>query len=111
MLKELCFKHFHEENVGGGDDKELSTIIIRCSLLTKLVENRLCTLYGSSTLAVRVVNCTLGVVYALETHCTSCGPGFEQGMKASNVPFVMVRLLVSASMDMVTVTLSNCADT
>ena len=54
-------------------DDQLSTIFTRCNLLSELVKGLACTACQSSTLAVRAVDCALGVVCTLETHCTSCG--------------------------------------
>jgi len=101
LLREL---HCDDEAV----DDQLSTIFMRCSLLSELVKGLACTACHSSTLAVRAVDCTLGVVCMLETHCTSCGEIVNKtyssdrlgGVKSSSAPFVVVRSLVSATMDM-----------
>ena len=78
---------------------------MRCSLISELVKGLACTACQSSTLAV---DCALGVVCTLETHCTSCGEILNKtyssnrigGLKSSSAPFVVVRSLVSATMDM-----------
>ena len=100
-LREL---HCDDEAV----DDQLSTIFMRCSLLSELVKGLACTACQSSTLAVRAVVCALGVACMLETHCTSCGEILNKtyssdrlgGVKSSSAPFVVVRSLVSATMDM-----------
>ena len=60
---------------------------------------------GSS---IRAVDRTLGMVCGLETFCTSCNKVINvtlssdhiEGTQATNVPFVVVRSAVSATMDM-----------
>ena len=74
-----------------------------------------------STLAVRAVNCSLGQVCKLETYCATCEDTVSStlssdriGGTAGNLPFVVTRSVVSASMDMcvaATVGSSICADT
>ncbi|KAK2169478.1 hypothetical protein NP493_1187g00000 [Ridgeia piscesae] len=76
-------------------DDQLSTIIMRCSLISELVKGLACTACQSSTLAV---DCALCVVCTLETHCTSCGEILKKtyssnrigGLKSSSAPFVVV---------------------
>ena len=108
--KKLAYTHLLRELHRDDEDVEdqLSTIFMRCSLLSELVKGLACTACNSSTRAVRAVNCALGVVCALETHCTSCGEILNKtyssdrlgGVKSSSAPFVVVRSLVSATMDM-----------
>ena len=88
-------------------DDQLSTIFMRCSVLSELVRGLACTACHGSTLAIRAVDCDLGVVCTLETHCTSCSEVLNKtyasdrlrGVKSSTAPFVVVRSLVSATMD------------
>ena len=66
LLREL-----HCDDEAEGD--QLSTIFMRCIVLSDLVKGLACTACHSSTLAVRAVDCALAVVCTLEAHCTSCG--------------------------------------
>ena len=85
-----------------------STILVRSCMLNELVKNLCCTSCGCCALAVRVANCTLGLVCTLETHCTSCNTVINKtrtsdrvGVKSGgNVPYVVTRSAVSATMDM-----------
>ena len=49
-----------------------STVIVRASQLTELVKMLLCPTCRCVTLAVRAVNCSLGLVCKLETYCATC---------------------------------------
>ena len=77
-------------------------------MLTKLVEGLCCTSCGCSSLAIRVGDSKLGLVNSLETYCTSCEGVINStltsdrlgGQTAGNVPFVVHRSAVSATMDM-----------
>ena len=88
--------------------RQPSTVLIRSCMLSKFIENLCCTSCGCSTLAVSVVNCNHGLVCSLETHCTCCTDMISKihisdrvGVKSgSNVPFVMTRSAVSATMGM-----------
>ena len=61
----------------------------------------------SSLSAMRAVNCSLGLVCKLETYCATCEDTVSStltpdhiGGTAGNLPFVVTRSVVSASMDM-----------
>ena len=86
----------------------LSTVIVRVSKLTELVKMLLCPSCQCATLAVRAINCTLGLVCKLETYCVTCDEVISSkhssdriGGTAGNLPFVVTRSVVSASMDRV----------
>ena len=78
------------------------------AVLCCLVANLPCMLCRKRTLSIRAVDCTLGMVCGLETFCTSCDKVINEtlssdridGTQATNVPFVVVRSAVSATMDM-----------
>ena len=67
-----------------------------------------CPSCGCHTLKVRGVNCNLGMVCRLETFCTSCDNVISSTLSSDrldsetsgNVPFVVTRSVVSASIDM-----------
>ena len=109
LLREMGVSDFpvegvHEEDAG----EELSTIIVRCAVLPSLVANLPCTSCKKRTLSIRAVHRTLGMVCGLETYCTSCDTVLNSTLssdrigetQASNSPFVVVRSVVSATMDM-----------
>ena len=83
-------------------------MLVRTVVLTKLVEGLCCTSCGCSSLAIRVGDSTLGLVSSLETYCTSCEIVINctltsdrlGGQTAGNVPLVVNRSAVSATMDM-----------
>ena len=94
-----------EENANVRD--AYSTVIVRASQLTELVKMLLCPTCQCATLAVRAVNCSLGLVCKLETYCATCEDTVSStlssdriGGTAGNLPFVVTRSVVSASMDM-----------
>jgi len=82
-----------------------STILMETVMLTKLVENFSCTSCG--TFAICVGDSTLGLVCALESHCTTYDKVISSiftsdrlGSKtAGNIPFVVNCSAVSATMD------------
>ena len=91
-----------------GDDDgetELSTVIVRCSVLPALVEHLPCTLCGTCSLTIRVVDCGLGMVSMLETYCTACEEVLGMthscdcvgGSKATNRQFVVTRSVVTST--------------
>ena len=83
-------------------------MLVRTVVLTKLVEGLCCTSCGCSSLAIRVGDSKLGLVSSLETYCTSCENVINStltsdrlgGQTAGNVPLVVNRSAVSATMDM-----------
>ena len=93
-----------------GDDcsTDVKTTIVRCEVLSALVDGLACSLCSCRTLVVRSVSCNLGLVCLLETYCTSCesvlkstySSDRDSGVAASNVPFVVTRSVVSADMGM-----------
>ena len=109
----------HETAIPGDDETDAteenanvhdaySTVIMRAPQLTELVKMLLCPTCQCATLAVRAVNCSLGLVCKLETYCaTYCEDTVSStfssdriGGTAGNLPFVVTRSVVSASMDM-----------
>ena len=109
--RKFSFRHVSdacESTDGDGSSTGVKTTILRCDVLSALVEDLLCTLCGCATLIVRSVDCKLGVVCLLETYCTSCDSVLKStyssdrvsGVAASNVPFVVTRSVISATMDM-----------
>ena len=109
LLREMGVSDFpvegvHEEVAGEG----LSTVIVRCAVLPSLVANLSCTSCKKRTLSIRAVDRTLGMVCGLETFCTSCDTVLNSTLssdrigetQATNSPFVVVRSVVSATMDM-----------
>ena len=99
-----------EESATENDDSvgdTLSTVIVRVSKLTELVKMLPCPFCQCATLAIRAINCTLGLVCKLETYCVTCDEVINSthssdriGGTAGNLPFVVTRSVVSASMDM-----------
>ena len=73
------------------------------AVLSELVKGLACTACHNSTLAVRAVDCALGVVCVLETHCTYCDEVLNKtyssdrlgGVKSSSAAFVGVRSLIN----------------
>ena len=108
----------HKTAIPGDDDTEAteengnvrdaySTVIVRVSQLTELVKMLLCPTCQCATLAVRAVNCSLGLVCKLETYCATCEDTVSSTLSsdhisgtAGNLPFVVTRSVVSASMDL-----------
>ena len=85
----------------------ISTVIARVDKLSELVAGLPCPFCRNITLAVRAVNCALGLVCQLQTYCTSCHEVINTtyssdriGGTAGHLPFVVTRAVVSASMDM-----------
>ena len=110
LLEEIGVPRFLVEDETDADG-DLSTVLVRCAVLPSLVANLLCTLCRKHTLSTPAVDrtapsawCTCG----LETFCTSCDKVINatlssdciDGTQATNVPFVVVRSAVSATMDM-----------
>ena len=82
-LKFAYIQLLRETAIPGDDDTETteenanvrdaySTVIVRVSQLTELVKMLLCPTCRCVTLAVRAVNCSLGLVCKLETYCSTC---------------------------------------
>ena len=89
-----------------GNDS-ISTVIARVNKLSDLVAGLSCPSCRSNTLAVRTVNCALGLVCQLQTYYTSCDDitntthsSDRIGGTAGHLPFVVTRAVVSASLDM-----------
>ena len=107
LLEEIGVPRFLVEDETDADG-DLSTVLVRCAVLPSLVANLLCTLCRKHTLSTPAVDRTLGMVCGLETFCTSCDKVINatlssdciDGTQATNVPFVVVRSAVSATMDM-----------
>ena len=107
LLEEIGVSRFLVEDETDADG-DLSTVFVHCAVLPSLVANLPCTLCRKRTLSIRAVDHTLGMVCGLETFCTSCDKVINvtlssdhiDGTQATNVPFVMLRSAVSATMDM-----------
>ena len=108
LLEEIGVPRFLVEHETDADG-DLSTVLVRCAVLPSLVANLLCTLCRKHTLSTSCrPHRTLGMVCGLETFCTSCDKVINatlssdciDGTQATNVPFVVVRSAVSATMDM-----------
>ena len=107
LLEEIGVPRFLVEDETDADG-DLSTVLVCCAVLPSLVANLLCTLCRKHTLFTPAVDRTLGMVCGLETFCTSCDKVINatlssdciDGTQATNVPFVVVRSAVSATMDM-----------
>ena len=91
-----------EENANVHD--AYSTVIVHTSQLTELVKMLLCPTWRCATLAVRAVNCSLGLVCKLKTLCATCEDTVSSILSsdrisgtAGNLPFVVTRSVVSAS--------------
>ena len=104
--EEVCLR---SEPVGEVDTSAKPlTMLVRTVVLTKLVEGLCCTSCGCSSLAIRVGDSKLDLVSSLETYCTSCENVINStltsdrlgGQTAGNVPVVVNRSAVSATMDM-----------
>ena len=87
--------------------RPIQTSFVRCSMLSALVKGLACRECSEPTLKIRAINHRLGLVCLFETYCTTCGVLnstlssdriYEE--KAGNVPFVVVRQAVAATMDM-----------
>ena len=87
---------------------DMTTVITRSSMLSKLVKGLHSLECGAASLIVRVADHRLGLVAAMETVCTECDAVLNstltsdriEGSTARNVPFFVVRQAVAASMDM-----------
>ncbi|MEG7523809.1 MAG: hypothetical protein M3H12_12015, partial [Chromatiales bacterium] len=77
-------------------------------MMSVLVKGLACLECGEPTLQIRAIDCHLGLVCMFETYCTTCGAVLNSSLssdridkdKAGNVPFVVVRQAVAATMDM-----------
>ncbi|KAK2166012.1 hypothetical protein NP493_1340g01051 [Ridgeia piscesae] len=77
-------------------------------MLSALVKGLLCLQCGAASLVIHTGDHQLGLVCAMETCCTECGAVINKtlscnrldGSTSGNVPFVVVRQAVAASMDM-----------
>ena len=108
LLEEIGVPRFLVEDETDADG-DLSTVLVCCAVLPSLVANLLCTLCRKHTLHPSCrQHRTIGMVCGLETFCTSCDKVINatlssdciDGTQAMNVPFVVVRSAVSATMDM-----------
>ena len=87
---------------------DITTVITRSSMLSNLVKGLLCLECGAASLIIRVADHRLGLVAAMETVCTECDTVLNStltsdridGSSSGNMPFVVVRQTVAASMDM-----------
>ena len=99
-------EHDEETDPDETGSETISTVIARVAKLSELVTGLPCPSCRSPTLAVRAVNCALGLVCRLQT-CTSCDGVVNTtyssdriGGTAGHLPFVVTRAVVSASLDM-----------
>ena len=107
LLEEIGVPCFLVEDETDADG-DFSTVFVHCAMLPSLVANLPCTLYRKRTLSIRAVDRTLGRVCGLETFCTSCDKVINatlssdriDGTQATNIPFVVVKSAVWATMDM-----------
>ncbi|KAK2192358.1 hypothetical protein NP493_32g00010 [Ridgeia piscesae] len=87
---------------------DTTTVITRSSVLSTLVKGLRCLECGAASLVIRVADHRLGLVAAMETACTECDTVLNStltsdridGSSSGNVPFVVVRQTVAASIDM-----------
>ena len=87
---------------------DITTVITRSSMLSTLIKGLRCLECGAASLIIRVADHRLGLVAAMETVCTECDTVLNStltsdridGSSSGNVPFVVVRQAVAASMDM-----------
>ncbi|KAI0234644.1 hypothetical protein LSAT2_015041 [Lamellibrachia satsuma] len=109
LLRETAIPGDDEPEVDPDDvgSDTISTVIARVCKLSELVKMLPCPSCRSNTLAVRAVNCTVGLVCKLQTYCTSCDDVINSshssdrvGGTAGHLPFVVRRAVVSASLDM-----------
>ena len=109
LLEEMGVSRFPVEGVREEDaGEDLSTVIVRCAVLPSLVANLPCTSCKKCTLSIRAVDRTLGMVCGLETFCTSCDKVLSSTLSSDRIgeiqmtksPFVVLRSVVSATMDM-----------
>ena len=91
----------------GSRHETLSTVVMRVAKLSELVKTPLCPTCHCATVAIRAIDCKLGLVCKMETYCATCEDVISSthssdriGGTAGNLPFVVVRSVVSASMDM-----------
>ena len=86
----------------------VETSFVRCCMMSTLVKGLLCLECSAPTLKIRAVDRRLGLVCLYETYCTTCGVVLNSTLssdrtdkeRAGNVPFVVVRQAVAATMDM-----------
>ena len=103
LLEEMGVSRFPVEGVREEDaGEDLSTVIVRCAVLPSLVANLPCTSCKKCTLSIRAVDRTLGMVCGLETFCTSSTLSSDRigEIQMTKSPFVVLRSVVSATMDM-----------
>lgn len=81
----------------------ISTVIARVNKLSELVAGLPCPSCRCNTLAVRAMNCALGLVCQLQTSCddiiNSTHSSDRIGGTAGHLPIVVSRAVVSASLD------------
>ena len=107
LLSEAAASSDDGDDKSGGARDNVSAVIVRCNTLCHLVKMQQCPSCGCHTLEVRGVNCNLGIVCRLETFCTSCDNVISRTLSShrldretsGNVPFVVTRSVVSASVD------------
>ena len=86
----------------------MTTVIARSVMLSALVKGLLCLQCGVASLAIRTIDCKLGLVCRLETFCTSCGEVLNStlssdqldGAETGKQPHHVTRQVVAATMDM-----------
>ena len=94
-----------DEGRAGG---AVATVIARSVMLSALVKGLLCLQCGVASLAIRTIDCKLGLVCRLETFCTSCGEVLNStlssdqldGAETGKQPHHVTRQVVAATMDM-----------
>ena len=98
------------EHISAAEPRQrpIETSFVRCCMMSALVRGLACTECSEPTLKIRAIDRRLGLVCLLETYCTTCGAVLNSTLssdrveeeKAGNVPFVVVRQAVAATMDM-----------
>ena len=103
LLEEIGVPRFLVEDETDADG-DLSTVLVRCAVLPSLVANLLCTLCRKHTLSTPAVDRTAPsawcVASRLSAPVATRSSDCIDGTQATNVPFVVVRSAVSATMDM-----------
>ena len=107
LLSEAAASSDDGDDKSGGARDNVSAIIVRCNTLCHLVKMQQCPYCVCHALEVRGVICNLGMVCRQGTFCTSCDNVISSTLSSDrldsetsgNVPFVVTRSVVSASID------------
>ena len=108
LLEEIGVPRFLVEDETDADG-DLSTVLVCCAVLPSLVANLLCTLCRKHTLSTPAVDRTAPSAWCVASRLSApvatrssmqLSSDCIDGTQATNVPFVVVRSAVSATMDM-----------